>query len=130
MKVVSLDGVESNMKFLHRAEGRQHCSDLHKEARGIISQIFKTDQVFEEVPVPRERLTLDFFIPTRKLAIEVHGEQHYKFVPHFHITKFGFLQSKKRDARKKEWCHINNIILVELKYDERDGWETAIRRGV
>lgn len=98
-------------------------SELHINIRGLLKQVFPTLQVLEEVPLPGTRLTVDFFIPLKKIAVEAHGIQHYEYVPYFHITRLGFLESKKRDRDKKEWFLNNNIKLVVLSYkDTPEDW--------
>lgn len=72
-------------------------------------------------------LVADFFIPDLKVLIEVHGEQHYKFVKRFHKTNGGFNASKKRDKMKQEWCELNDIIYVELPFDQKDEWAKILR---
>ena len=87
--------------------------------------MFRGYNIYEEVKLPgsvkpakKSVLYLDFFIPNAIMAVEVHGEQHFKYVPYFHKSKAGFAQAKKRDLDKKEWCRINEITLVELRWDE------------
>ena len=105
-------------------------STLHLRARQLIKQIFPTMQILEEVPIPlrkSEVLYLDFYLPLNKFCIEVHGEQHYKFVAHYHNNKMGFIKHKKRDKDKQEWCNINNIRYIELPFDENDTkWQQRI----
>lgn len=102
-------------------------SELHLRARKLIKHIFPIEQSLEEVPLPGETLFLDFYLPMRKLAIEVHGEQHYKYIPHFHGHPTGFIESRKRDSRKAEWCSLNGITLVTLKFSETDDeWRESI----
>jgi hypothetical protein len=72
-------------------------------------------------------LYADFWLPLRNKIIEVHGEQHYKFVPFFHGTQLNFLASKANDNKKKEWCLINGIVLVELPFNEStEQWQSRI----
>ncbi len=101
----------------HRAK-----SSLHQKARELIYEKYgRTCAILEEVSIPvrrRQTLYLDFYIPLLKKAFEVHGEQHFKFTPHFHGTAAGFMEHKKRDADKENWCDINGIELVALNYNE------------
>lgn len=57
-------------------------SKLHLAARELLTELFPTVQILEEVLVPitrNERSYFDFYINTLKLTIEVHGQQHYSF---------------------------------------------------
>ncbi len=106
-------------------------SSLHLKARSLIKDCYPTLQILEEVPISvrrSETLYLDFYLPLTKTCIEVHGEQHYKFVPFYHTNKFGFFKHKKRDQEKKDWCDINGISVIELSYAEsEEEWISKIK---
>ena len=71
--------------------------------------------VFEEFPVAGTRLSLDFFNASKKIAIEVQGEQHTKYVPFFHgSNKINYIAQLKRDQEKSKFCELNNIELIEI----------------
>ena len=102
-------------------------SKYHVRARNLLKEIFHSYRILEEVKLPgstelhrKSVLYLDFYIPSIKLAIEVHGEQHYEFCSFFHKNKADFLKSKARDEDKIEWCSINGINIVILNYKESD----------
>ena len=63
----------------------------------------------------RQKLYVDFFISDYNLAIEVHGEQHDMFVPHFHGDAQGWALHKRRDNMKLEWADANGIRLVVIR---------------
>jgi len=71
--------------------------------------------ILEEFPIPGENLWLDFYLPNNKLAFEFQGGQHDEFNKFFHIDKKGFDKSKVRDERKKAWCQLNDITLIEVR---------------
>lgn len=104
-------------------------SSYHLAARELLKNLYPTMQILEEVPVSTRRsetLYLDFYLPLIKTCVETHGEQHYKFVAHYHANKLAFLKAQKRDKDKKEWCEINGIRYVELPFDKQDEWEKII----
>ena len=105
-------------------------SSYHLRARDLLTNLFPRDRILEEVPLPGSGgLTADFFIPLQKLMIEVHGQQHYEVSTLFHNHYVDFLKGQQRDGRKRRWCELNNIDLVELPYNERDdAWEQRILR--
>ncbi len=110
--------------FVYDDDSRDR-SELHIRARKILKSLFPCDKILEEVTLPGSKkngsvLYADFFIPSRSLMVEVHGKQHYEYIPFFHGSKLGFVKSKLRDNDKKEWCDINNIELVELPYNLTD----------
>lgn len=132
MTIVDLDNKINNWHLTgHIAKGRiQNKSSLHLLARKIITSNFPTLQILEEVPIPLRRsetLYLDFYLPLIKTCIEVHGEQHFKYVPFYHNTMLNFLKAKKRDQEKQEWCEKNNIEYIALAYNEsEDEWSKKI----
>lgn len=69
-------------------------------------------------------------MPSISLAVEVHGKQHYEFVPFFHKTKADFLLARKRDRDKLEWCNLNDVTLVTLPHDEEDQWKSLISSAI
>jgi hypothetical protein len=123
MQVKTLDGSLQNWQLTgHYAHAKlQNKSSLHMAARDILKQQFPTLQILEEVPIPVKRSEvyyLDFYLPMLKLAVEVHGEQHFKFVSFYHHNQLGFIKSQKRDREKQEWCEINRIQYIALPYNE------------
>jgi|TARA_B100000427_G_C15390721_1_gene543192 very-short-patch-repair endonuclease len=86
----------------------------------FIKSKWKNQVVFEELPVAGTKMSLDFYNATKKIAIEVQGAQHTKYVPHFHNNqKINFLHQLRRDKQKREFCEINNIKLIEIHDKDR-----------
>ena len=116
----------------HMAKGKlEHKSSLHLQARALLVESFPTLQILEEVSIPlrkSEVLYLDFYLPLIKMCVEVHGEQHYKFIGFYHNNQLSFLKSQKRDREKQEWCEINGIKQIVLPYSETVAeWERRIK---
>lgn len=132
MKVIDLDGNKTQWKISAspKAKKRLSKSEYHKLACSIIHTLYPTYIICEEVPIKIQNklwLYLDIYLPTINMAIEVQGEQHYKFSPFFHKTKLDFLKQRKNDRLKKEWCEINSIAIVCLKYNETiEEWKNHI----
>lgn len=130
MKVRDLDN--KWFKWTPAGSGRSDTrakSKLHEIAREILKEKYPLITVMEEVSITLrwgQYAYLDFYIPFYKKAIEVHGEQHYKFVPHFHVSAKGFIDSKKRDSDKIEWCENNGIEIVVLPFDKIEEWGEMI----
>ena len=59
---------------------------------------------------------VDFMIGD--IIIEYNGKQHYEYTPFFHKSKLDFLKQQYRDNKLREYCKLNNIKLVEIKYDQ------------
>ena len=137
MKVTGLNGREYNLDLKNYSNPRQNCSFYHKVARGLLQEVFRGYNIYEEVklqgsvkPSKKSVLYLDFYIPNAIMAVEVHGQQHFKFTPYFHKSRAGFAMAKKRDMDKREWCRINKIELIELRWDDSpEYWREKIERS-
>ena len=134
MQVKTLDGVNQNWQLTgYAAHARMdRKSSFHLAARDLLRTQYPTLQILEEVTVPLRRsevVYLDFYIPLLRRALEVHGEQHYKFTPFYHSSQLAFLKAQKKDREKREWCEINSIKYVELPYNEtQDQWIERITK--
>lgn len=88
-----------------------------------LMRLFPYDKVTAEyyVNFKRTRLFFDFYIRNKNLLFEVQGEQHFKFVKHFHGTIEKFYGQRRRDNLKREYLEQeeNNLTLV-LFYDKVD----------
>lgn len=140
MKIVTgLNGKEYKWNVsgygVSRENDRINRSSYHLKARKVIAEVFNSYRILEEVKLPGSTQTykmsalfIDFYIPNLEIAVEVHGEQHYKYIPFFHKSLAGFAQSRVRDDSKIEWCKLNNINLITLSYLEtEDEWRTKLR---
>jgi hypothetical protein len=131
MKVIGFDGRSYKIKLPKYQ--RAACSKYHKKAKEIITQIFPFEPIHEEVVLPGSKcrftgsLYADFFLPNQIMIVEVHGEQHYKYLPFFHSSKLDFMKSQKRDKQKIEWCNLNNIKIVILPYNKESEWKNLLK---
>lgn len=131
MKFFGLDKREYNINFEnYRNKTRGIVSSGHERARNLLHEIYPNYDILEEVAIPGtggRKIFADFFIPRPRIVVEVHGEQHYKYIHHFHKTLQNFRDSKKRDALKQKWCYMNNIEYIELSdKDSDEEWRRKI----
>ena len=71
--------------------------------------------VFEEFPVYGTKMHVDILNATAKIAIEVNGAQHDKFVPFFHKnSRLNYLKGIKRDHIKHNWLESNNFVVIQV----------------
>lgn len=131
MNVVNLDGSEMSWKPRGKNDlfdtGKK--SSLHLKVRELLRDKYPTVRVLEEVSIPikrRKTQFFDFYIPIKNTAIEVHGEQHFTMSSMFHKTRADFIRQKRNDREKQEWCDLNGIKLIVLRYDEEDKWPDQI----
>lgn len=138
-RVTGLDGKEYRFNYSknkHR-NFRSNKSSYHKQAKKLIKDNWPSYALYEEVTLPGSKrlgrnslLYADFFLPELMLMIEVHGQQHYKYCSFFHKNRMDFIRSKKRDADKIEWCHLNEIKIVTLPYNKRLEWKNLIQQSL
>jgi len=62
-------------------------------------------------------LRFDFYLPDFNTCIEYDGEQHFKKVKHFGMRS-RFEDIQKKDKIKTDFCILNNIKLIRVKYTE------------
>ena len=92
-------------------------SKIQYNAKQFLKKYWSNHIVFEEFPVAGTKLSLDFYNANKKIAVEVQGKQHTKYVPFFHgKNKINYINQLKRDQDKLKFCEINEIQLVEI-YD-------------
>ena len=92
-------------------------SKIQFEAKQFLKKYWQNHIVFEEFPVAGTKLSLDFYNANKKIAVEVQGKQHTKYVPFFHgKNKINYINQLKRDNDKLKFCELNDIELVEI-YD-------------
>jgi hypothetical protein len=127
MKVIGLDGREYDWKP-SSTHGKR--SNLHQRAKEVLTSTFPHDNIIEEVPLTgtgKPPLRADFYLPSRNLIVEAHGEQHFVFNKHFYSSRADFLRAKARDSKKIEWCELNEIRIVSFDFDEsEEEWEAKI----
>lgn len=80
----------------------------------MILSKYPLDPILEDITIPDTRLSLDFYLPQRKIAFEIQGEQHSEMNPFFHESMADFEDQKRRDELKELFCELNNISLVKL----------------
>lgn len=92
-------------------------SKIQFHTKQFLKRYWKSHIVFEEFPVAGSKLSLDFYNANKKIAVEVQGKQHTKYVPFFHgKNKINYINQLKRDNDKLKFCEMNEIKLIEI-YD-------------
>jgi hypothetical protein len=120
MRFKTLTGATRTVKkaknFLIDWDGKSR-SKIQYNAKQFLKKYWSNHIVFEEFPVAGTKLSLDFYNANKKIAVEVQGKQHTKYVPFFHgKNKINYLNQLKRDRDKLNFCELNDIQLVEI-YD-------------
>lgn len=111
-QIITWDIRESSWPMKSSAACR---SKIQFEIGKVIKQRFPLDPVLEDITIPETRLSLDFYVPHRKIAVEVQGEQHDEMNPFFHKSNADFEEQKNRDELKRFFCELNGIKIVEIR---------------
>lgn len=85
----------------------------------VLLDIFKPEEIIRQYRNEEilGSLSLDFYIPKYKIAIEHQGSQHFHPVPHFGgIRKYNAL--KENDKIKYDICKKNNVYLLYFSYEK------------
>ena len=84
----------------------------------IIKEIYPNIEVLRHYrPAWLDGLELDIYIPSKKLAFEYQGIQHFQAVEHWGGQAKLEIQ-KEHDNRKKRICEEKGICLICINYDE------------
>ena len=94
-------------------------SNIQYAAKQFLKPFWNSHVVFEEFPVAGTRLRFDFYNANKKVAVEINGQQHVKYVPFFHKRRSNFVSQIRRDQEKIDFCELNDINLIEI-YSEKE----------
>ena len=108
-------GLPLNMKLKNSSE-----LTLYK----IVKDVFE-DAIYQYRTEWLGKQSIDIFIPSRQIAIEYQGQQHFEPI-NFFGGKESFIRQQENDNRKKKLCIEHNIILIEWKYNENISTEKLI----
>ena len=87
----------------------------------LLKELFPHNRIKAEyyVNYKGKRLFFDFYIRELGILIEIQGEQHNKFVKHFHGNREVFLAQKNSDNLKIEHVQSDKFLsLIRFNYDE------------
>jgi very-short-patch-repair endonuclease len=87
----------------------------------LLKELFPHNRIKAEyyINYKGQKLFFDFYIRELGIFIEVQGQQHDKFIKHFHGNKENFLAQRNRDNLKLMYIEENDIYsLVRVEYDE------------
>lgn len=104
-----------NLGWVRRNNG--HLSRGQAALTSIMRKLLPNEKIVTEEQIG-DKLRLDVYCPSYKLAAEYHGRQHFQYVQHFHGDKEGFYASQQRDEKKAEICHNLGIALIVLRYND------------
>lgn len=90
---------------------------------------YKTQYIFKECKYIKP-LRFDFYIPKNNICIEYDGQQHFEPI-NFNGDQDGgigkFIETRKRDNIKNQYCKENNIELIRIPYWDYDNIEKILK---
>jgi len=106
------------------------CSESkgEKKIREILNEfniIFISQKTFEECRGSKHKLPFDFYLPDKNILIEFNGEQHYETIKYFGGVD-SLNKIKKTDEIKRIFAKKNNILLIEIKYNDFNNIKTIL----
>jgi len=117
MKFIALSGAEKPVRYASKYKikwNQDSISLFQTEVKLFLCPFWKNHDVYEEFPLVGTKLTFDFYNASKKVAVEVQGRQHTKFVKFFHQNRIKFLEQLKRDKMKEDYAELNGITLVTI----------------
>lgn len=88
------------------------------EMYSLLKKLFPDQVILREASPPwLGRQRLDVYLPAIGLALEHHGEQHYRAIAAFG-GEMALKRNMERDALKRSLCEQNAVQLVEIRFDE------------
>ena len=71
-------------------------SKIQKKVKDFFKTYWENHVVYEEFPVFGTRLKVDLLNATKRIAVEVQGQQHTSYSKFFHGSRTGYWKSIKR----------------------------------
>ncbi len=123
MRMFDIDGnsVSANVKESRFPMKSVSRSSLQGETGKALRVQFPFDIILEDFTIPGCKLSVDFFLPKRKIVVEVQGGQHDQFTPFFHgdkSTSTAYMDQNIRDTKKQNWAEMNGFDFVEIRTEE------------
>lgn len=95
-------------------------SEIADKVYDMLREVFPHNVLIKEhyIKYKGTKLFFDFYIKDLGILIEVQGQQHQRFIKHFHVNKRGFVAQKERDNLKIEYTQEKKIAFVRIYYNE------------
>lgn len=83
-------------------------------------------------PKTGRQLPYDIEVVGERILIEVQGNQHFEYTPHFHGSEENFERQLERDRIKKKFAKDRNYTLLEIDYNsiETGSYKETINRAL
>lgn len=79
--------------------------------------VFERNKKFDDLK-DKKKLSYDFYLPEKRILVELNGGQHYRYIPFYHFGTHTFLVQKHHDWLKRKYAEDHNFTLVVIPYWE------------
>jgi len=98
-------------------DSRKKMSRGQSALTAILQKLLPGEKIINEYHLD-DRLKLDVYCPSYKIAAEYHGRQHFYYTSKFFDSKYDFEEAQKRDSKKIQMCKERGIALIVFRYDD------------
>lgn len=93
-------------------------SKIQFKTKQFLKEFWSRHICYEEFPVYGTKMSVDILNATKKIAVEVQGQQHENYNRFFHKNRLNYFYSIQRDHNKRVWLEKNDYVLAEVNHDE------------
>ena len=90
---------------------------------------YETQKTFDGCKDKRN-LKFDFYIPSKNIAIEYDGIQHFESISFGNDAKSNLEYNTKHDKIKDDFCKANNIKLIRISFEDYDNIEDILHNNI
>ncbi len=98
-------------------EQRKKSSRGQSALTSVMKKLLPNEKIINEHHLG-DKLRLDVYCPSYKLAAEFHGRQHFYYTERFFDSRYEFEEAQKRDVKKGEMCKEQGIALIVFRYND------------
>ena len=98
-------------------EQRKKSSRGQSALTAVMKKLLPNEKIINEHHLG-DKLRLDVYCPSYKLAAEFHGRQHFYYTERFFDSRYEFEEAQKRDIKKAEMCKEQGIALIVFRYND------------
>lgn len=112
--VAQFAGVKSH---IDSDEAMDNASKPHTVVYTIYKAAFPASKLLQGVVIENSsgNFEIDILDETERIAVEIHGPQHYENNHYFHRgKKHGYMMQRSHDRKKRAWCVQNNYTYLEI----------------
>ena len=104
---------------MFQTTGCPKCANKNITEELFIRMLIDVGLVIEEQfsPTWAGNKRYDAHLSEHNILIELHGQQHYQYVKHFHRTEQGYVDSFQKDRLKRELAVENGMIQIDVSQE-------------